>query len=139
QALTENSVSSSHLFRDLFRGSPESTAPRPQPCSDSWILGTSPGMTPRCRFLTREGLVRVLLTGATGLIGSAVLAALRGEGHEVVAIVRSAASAGRLSGATRCVALDIGRAAEPADWLPHLAGIGAGGNCAGVLQDSPRD
>ena len=83
--------------------------------------------------------MRVLLTGATGLIGSAVLAALRGEGHEVVAIVRSAASAGRLSSATRCIALDIGRTTEPADWLPHLAGIGAVVNCAGVLQDSPRD
>ena len=83
--------------------------------------------------------MRVLLTGATGLIGSAVLAALRSEGHEVVAVVRSAASASRLSSATRCIALDIGRATEPADWLPHLAGIGAVVNCAGVLQDSPRD
>ena len=39
----------------------------------------------------------------------------------------------------RCIALDIGRATEPADWLPHLAGIEAVVNCAGVLQDSPRD
>jgi len=54
--------------------------------------------------------LRVLLTGATGLIGSAVLAALRSEGHEVVAIVSSAASASRLPSATRCIALDIGRA-----------------------------
>ena len=83
--------------------------------------------------------MRVLLTGATGLIGSAVLAALRSEGHEMVAVVRSAASASRLPSAGRCIVLDIGRATEPADWLPHLAGIEAVVNCAGVLQDSPRD
>jgi len=83
--------------------------------------------------------VRVLLTGATGLIGSAVLAGLRGQGHEVVAVVRSGGAASRLAGATRRIALDIARATQPADWLPHLAGIDAVVSCAGVLQDSPRD
>jgi uncharacterized protein YbjT (DUF2867 family) len=83
--------------------------------------------------------VRVLLMGATGLIGSAVLAGLRGQGHEVAAVVRSAGAADRLAGATRCIALDIAKATDPADWLPHLAGIDAVVNCAGVLQDSPRD
>lgn len=81
----------------------------------------------------------MLLTGATGLIGSAVLAGLRSAGHEVVAVVHTAAASGRLPGATRCVTLDIARATEPADWLPHLAGVEAVVNCAGVLQDSPRD
>ena len=84
--------------------------------------------------------LRVLLTGATGLIGRAVLAALAGEGHEVVAVARSAAAASRLlPQATRCIALDIAKATEPADWLPHLVGIDAVVNCAGVLQDGPRD
>src|SRR5712671_6842968 len=86
-----------------------------------------------------EDLLRVLLTGATGLIGSAVLAALHGEGHEAVAVVRSAVSASRLPGAARCVAIDIGRARTAADWSPHLTGVDAVVNCAGVLQDSPRD
>jgi uncharacterized protein YbjT (DUF2867 family) len=83
--------------------------------------------------------LRVLLTGATGLIGSAVLAGLKSAGHEVVAVVHTAAASDRLLWATRCVALDIARATEPADWLPHLAGVEAVVNCAGVLQDSPRD
>lgn len=83
--------------------------------------------------------MRVLLTGATGLIGSAVLARLRGEGHEVVAVARSGAAAVRLPEAASCVALDIASATSAADWLPHLAGIDAVVNCAGVLQDSPRD
>ena len=81
--------------------------------------------------------MRVLLTGATGLIGRAVLAGLYGEGHAVVAVARSAAA--RLPEAVSCVTLDIAEAANPADWLPHLAGIDAVVNCAGVLQDSPRD
>jgi uncharacterized protein YbjT (DUF2867 family) len=83
--------------------------------------------------------VRVLLTGATGLIGRAVLAALRGNGHEVVALARSADGARLAQGASRHIALDMGRATSPADWTAHLAGIDAVVNCAGVLQDSPRD
>jgi uncharacterized protein YbjT (DUF2867 family) len=87
----------------------------------------------------KEGGLRVLLTGATGLIGSAVLAGLHGEGHAVVAVARNAGAAARLPEAASCVALDIAKATSPADWLPHLAGINAVVNCAGVLQDSPRD
>ena len=83
--------------------------------------------------------MRVLLTGATGLIGRAVLAGLAGEGHEVVAVARGAGASRLLPQAARCIALDIAKATEPADWLPHLAGIDAVVNCAGVLQDGPRD
>lgn len=39
--------------------------------------------------------MRVLLTGSTGYIGSAVLAAVRGNGHEVTALVRSEDGAAR--------------------------------------------
>src|SRR3954454_24900009 len=81
--------------------------------------------------------MRVLLTGATGLIGSAVLARLRADGHETVAVARG--SVGHLPLASRCATMDIARATRPGDWLPHLAGVDAVVNCAGVLQDSPRD
>jgi len=37
------------------------------------------------------------------------------------------------------VAMDVARARDPADWLRYLGGIDAVVNCAGVLQDSPRD
>jgi uncharacterized protein YbjT (DUF2867 family) len=83
--------------------------------------------------------LRVLLTGATGLIGRAVLASLHGEGHAVVAVVRNPGATARLPEAAGCIALDIAKATSPADWLPHLLGIDAVVNCAGVLQDSPRD
>jgi len=80
--------------------------------------------------------VRVLLIGATGFIGSAVLARLLGAEHQVVAITRSRQVQ---RPGVRFVTLDIRRATAPEDWLPHLAGIDAVVNCAGVLQDSPRD
>jgi uncharacterized protein YbjT (DUF2867 family) len=83
--------------------------------------------------------LRVLLTGATGLIGRAVLAGLNGEGHALVAVARNPGAAARLPEAVACLALDISKATSPADWLPHLLGIDAVVNCAGVLQDSPRD
>ena len=83
--------------------------------------------------------LRVLLTGATGLIGRAVLAGLAGEGHDVVAIARGAGASQLLPQAARCIALDIAQATEPVQWLPHLVGIDAVVNCAGVLQDGPRD
>jgi uncharacterized protein YbjT (DUF2867 family) len=35
--------------------------------------------------------------------------------------------------------MDIARATRLEDWLPHLAGVDAVVNCAGVLQDSLRD
>jgi uncharacterized protein YbjT (DUF2867 family) len=87
----------------------------------------------------KEGGLRVLLTGATGLIGRAVLAGLTREGHAVVAVARGAGAAARLPEAAKCIALDIAKATRPADWLPHLSCIDAVVNCAGVLQDSPRD
>ncbi|HEX2255702.1 MAG TPA: SDR family oxidoreductase [Afifellaceae bacterium] len=82
--------------------------------------------------------MRILLTGANGFIGSAVLAALRREGHEVVAVVRSQRSARRLP-SVQIVRIDIAEARRPQDWLPHLDGIDAVVNCAGVLRDGAGD
>jgi uncharacterized protein YbjT (DUF2867 family) len=80
--------------------------------------------------------LRVLLTGATGLIGTATLAKLLAEGHEVVALARHA---GRSAPGVRWVALDFRKAEHPEQWLPHLAGVDAVINCVGVLQDGARD
>jgi len=78
--------------------------------------------------------MRVLLTGANGFLGSAILARLLGEGHDVVAITRSK-SAG-LSAITN-IEVDIAKATLPEHWIPHLRGIDAVINCAGLLQDGP--
>ncbi|HEX8309080.1 MAG TPA: SDR family oxidoreductase [Allosphingosinicella sp.] len=83
--------------------------------------------------------MRILLIGATGLIGSATAARLKRDGHEIVAVGRGGGAAARRVPVDRRVTLDLRDATAPEAWLPHLAGIDAVVNCAGVLQDSPRD
>jgi uncharacterized protein YbjT (DUF2867 family) len=83
--------------------------------------------------------VRVLLLGATGLIGSAVAARLAGAGHEVVGVTRSIDTVARRVPVARWIALDLREVKKPEDWAPHLSGIDAVVNCAGTLQDSVRD
>jgi uncharacterized protein YbjT (DUF2867 family) len=81
--------------------------------------------------------MRVLVVGATGLIGASVCARLVSEGHEVVGVVRSPRANEARNHQT--LVMDVATALRPEDWLPHLAGIDAIVNCAGVLQDSPRE
>ncbi|MER9765279.1 SDR family oxidoreductase [Mesorhizobium sp. M0189] len=81
--------------------------------------------------------VKVLVAGATGLIGASVVARLLSEGHEVIGLVRSPGA--NRAGNYQLLVLDIAVALQPEDWLPHLTGIDAVVNCAGVLQDSPRE
>lgn len=83
--------------------------------------------------------MRILLIGASGLIGSAVASRLRRDGHEIVAVGRAGGPAARRVPVDRWVRLDLRQATTPEAWLPHLAGIEAVVNCAGVLQDSSRD
>jgi len=83
--------------------------------------------------------VRILLTGATGLIGSGLLAGLTRSGHEVTALARGTRLAARLPEAKRAISLDIATATHPGDWIDALTGIDAVVNCAGVLQDASRD
>ena len=75
--------------------------------------------------------MKVLLTGATGTIGSAVLRALLAEGDEVTALVRSHASADAVSaaGATPLIgtmtdADVVGAAAAASDGVIHVASPG---------------
>ena len=75
--------------------------------------------------------MKVLVTGASGLIGAALCARLAAEGHEVVQVLRRPRSDGLLRGST--VLLDMMKAVRPEDWSPHLAGVDAVVNCVGVL------
>ncbi len=83
--------------------------------------------------------MRVLVVGATGLIGSAVVGRLIDTGHQVVGIARRTEGAARSVPAAQWVGFDIAGAKRPQDWSPFLAGIDAVVNCAGVLQDSPYE
>ncbi len=74
---------------------------------------------------------RVVITGATGFIGSAVTRAVQAKGARVVALIEPGADAGNLAGLTdvECVTVDIRDAAavrtafEGARYAFHLAAI----------------
>ncbi len=83
--------------------------------------------------------MRVLVTGAYGLIGSAVLARLHRDGHELVGAGRSLAEARRRFPYARWIEADFARLTAADAWRPLLSGIDAVVNCVGVLQDGARD
>ena len=83
--------------------------------------------------------MHILLLGATGLIGSAVAARLRADGHDVTGIARTLDSVARRVPVVRWIEIDLRSMTAPENWLPHLAGIEAVVNCAGALQDNVRD
>jgi uncharacterized protein YbjT (DUF2867 family) len=81
------------------------------------------------------GSQRILVIGATGLIGAAISARLTREGHSVSGLARK----GRRSGADEIKAFDVARATKCEDWEPMLTQVDVVVNCAGALQDGPRD
>ncbi len=85
------------------------------------------------RLLEPASPGRVLLLGAGGLIGSAVLARFATERIAVRAVARRRRAAGDLPGVEWRM-LDLAQLIEANAWLPHLEGVDAVVNCAGVLQ-----
>lgn len=69
--------------------------------------------------------MRVVVSGASGLIGSALCASLTGDGHEVVKLVRRGAGAGEVQWDPKHSQLSVG-ALEGTDAVIHLAGAGIG-------------
>lgn len=83
--------------------------------------------------------MKVLVTGATGFIGSHIAARLSTDQHRVTGLARSAARARRRNPAIDWIEGDFRRLADPRDWSGMLDGIDAVVNCAGVLQDGAVD
>jgi uncharacterized protein YbjT (DUF2867 family) len=83
--------------------------------------------------------MRVLVTGAYGLIGSACMARLRRDRHALIGTGRSIAQAQRRFPQARWIEADLARLTSAEAWRPLLADVDAVVNCAGVLQDGARD
>ncbi len=82
--------------------------------------------------------MRILVTGAYGLIGGYIVAGLRSAGHEVVGCGRQTARARRRFPGVAWIESDFNRDVTPEAWTPRLADVDAVVNCAGVLQESRR-
>jgi uncharacterized protein YbjT (DUF2867 family) len=83
--------------------------------------------------------MRVLVTGAYGLIGAACLGKLRVEGHDLIGAGRNIAEARRRFPYARWVTADFRDLTTPESWHELLSGIDAVVNCVGALQDGARD
>jgi uncharacterized protein YbjT (DUF2867 family) len=75
--------------------------------------------------------MRILLTGATGFIGSRLLAALQLRGHEVWCAGRRPPPH-----SVGWMAIDFRRALRPAQWRPLLEGVDVVVNAVGIFRES---
>ena len=80
--------------------------------------------------------MRVLVTGATGFIGGAVVDALLARGHQPVPAVRDVDAARRRWPQLDAIACDFMHDTRPDAWRPRLAGIDAVVNAVGILRES---
>ncbi|GLS28357.1 NAD(P)H-binding [Mesorhizobium albiziae] len=81
--------------------------------------------------------MRILVTGSSGLIGTAVCARLVVEGYDVVRAQRRKPD--RADEGETIIPIDMANALAAEDWSHALRGVDAVVNCAGVLQDSARE
>lgn len=69
--------------------------------------------------------MKILLTGASGFLGKHIAAALASAGHDVIA-------------ATREHGFDFNQMLDAANWRPHLRGVEAVINSAGIIVETHR-
>ncbi|HEV7307573.1 SDR family oxidoreductase [Ensifer sp.] len=83
--------------------------------------------------------MKVLILGATGFIGSALLDRLASDGHIVTGLGRNIARAGVKWPQVRWLSIDLARMHGAGDWQPLVAAHDVIVNCAGALQDGLAD
>lgn len=79
--------------------------------------------------------MRILLTGATGLIGGAMARALLAAGHDLVCAVRVPERLALAGSRCRAIACDFAAVPAAAWWAPQLTGIDAVVNAVGILRE----
>lgn len=81
----------------------------------------------------------VLVLGAYGLIGRAVVARLVAQGFEVIGLGRDIAAAARMTPAVVWRKADIAKLTTATDWAPLLIDVDAIVNASGALQTGLKD
>jgi uncharacterized protein YbjT (DUF2867 family) len=81
--------------------------------------------------------MRILLTGASGFIGTHVSTALLAEGFQLACTVRRAPAIARIGAEprVRLIEADFARDTAKAAWLPRLDGIDVVINCVGIIAE----
>ena len=83
--------------------------------------------------------MRVLITGASGFIGSHITQKLRGAGHEVVGCVRNPETSARALPGIEMVRCNFSIDDKPEIWLPRLKGVDAVINAVGIISESGKN
>lgn len=83
--------------------------------------------------------MKVLILGATGFIGSALLDRLASDGHAVTGLGRNVARSRLKRPEARWLAADLARMRDASDWKPLIDRHDVIVNCAGALQDGLAD
>lgn len=80
--------------------------------------------------------MRILLTGASGFLGSAIATTLLSRGHCVVACVRNSERARRCLPDIELIAADFTTDHDAAEWRSRLQGVDAVINAVGIIRET---
>jgi len=82
--------------------------------------------------------MQILVTGASGFIGSHIIQALNNAGHTVTACVRDSKAVQQRWPELHIVQADFAKDHDESDWLPRLTGIDIVINAVGIIHESGK-